>query len=116
MCVASSQRGGLAIDPESLYEELATRGPLLLAHAGGGGRLEPRLSGLSDSQTDLSAARTRRGINGYRRILTPVASKNALPIAATTAGSTSSPAPLLGSSIRWTTIGVTAGCSPKRRV
>src|SRR5262245_9494828 len=27
MCVASSQRGGLAIDPESLYEELATRGP-----------------------------------------------------------------------------------------
>ena len=43
---------------------------------------------------DLSAARTRRGVKGYWRILTPVASKNAFPIAATTAGSTSSPAPL----------------------
>ncbi len=56
-----------------------------------------------------SAASTRAGVSGYCRSRTPVASKNALPIAATTAGNTSSPAPLLRSCTRWTTIGVTAG-------
>src|SRR6185503_3772509 len=65
---------------------------------------------------ERSAVRTRLGVRGYCRRRTPVASKNALPIAATTAGRTSSPAPLLRSSSRWIRIGVTSGCSPKRIV
>jgi hypothetical protein len=51
---------------------------------------------ISPNYAEPSAARTRSGVSGYCRSLTPVASKNALPIAATTAGNTSSPAPLLG--------------------
>jgi hypothetical protein len=46
-----------------------------------------------------SASRTRSGVKGYRVSLTPVASKNALAIAAPAAPITSSPAPVEGSLI-----------------
>src|SRR6266481_1384533 len=61
-----------------------------------------------------SAAFTRSGVIGYCRSLTPVASKNALAIAAAVAPMTSSPAPVEGSSRRCTTTAVTCGCSAKR--
>ena len=47
----------------------------------------------SNCQPCFSAARTRAGVNGYSRIRTPVASKNAFPIAPAAAAITSSPAP-----------------------
>src|SRR5215831_15463797 len=53
-----------------------------------------------------SAAFTRSGVIGYWRSLTPVASKNALAIAAAVAPMTSSPAPVEGSSSRCTTTAV----------
>ena len=46
-----------------------------------------------------SASRTRSGVKGYRVSRTPVASKNALAIAAPAAPITSSPAPVEGSLI-----------------
>src|SRR5262249_3699940 len=61
-----------------------------------------------------SAAFTRSGVIGYWRSLPPVASKNALAIAAAVAPMTSSPAPVEGSSRRCTTTAVTCGCSAKR--
>src|SRR5215831_17001898 len=61
-----------------------------------------------------SAAFTRSGVIGYWRSRTPVASKNALAIAAAVAPMTSSPAPVEGSSRRCTTTAVTSGCSAKR--
>src|SRR5262249_2425911 len=61
-----------------------------------------------------SAAFTRSGAIGYWRSRPPVASKNALAIAAAVAPMTSSPAPVEGSSRRCTTTAVTCGCSAKR--
>jgi hypothetical protein len=63
-----------------------------------------------------SAASTRAGVNGYLSMRTPVASKNALAIAAAAAAITSSPAPEDLSLRRCTTIGVTSGVSSNRRI
>src|SRR5262245_43558393 len=66
----------------------------------------------------LSAARTRAGVNGAVRMRTPVASKNALAMAAGVATTPSSPMPAAyGFSeyvSHWITIGVTFGASLKR--
>jgi len=56
------------------------------------------------------------GVRGYSRSRTPVASKNAFAMAAAAGPVTSSPAPVDGWSSRWTTIGVTFGCSSNRRI
>jgi hypothetical protein len=57
----------------------------------------------------VSAARTRPAVIGTCRIRTPVASKNALAIAAGVPGTSGSPAPVGTWSVRWNTATVADG-------
>ena len=62
------------------------------------------------------AAATRSAVIGKSRTRTPIASRTALAIAAVTGPCAASPAPIEGSSARWSTSTSTRGTSEKRRI